>query len=211
VSRLSTKCAKSHNLIGLHGLLRRQLYFLYIHNRYDSWTGDETNTGPPITHRTTQTQNKRTQTSMPPVGFEADEQKKAVHSLDVSTTTLQIVTKFPISYRIRILTVSTSCLSSGTERLPLRLARRRQGALRTSTYTGATVVGRATHMRALFGTICSVPCSQCNRYLSSHNTNDTNLEILIKIKTELQLERRHIATFLHSEVSLSKVCWPVSG
>jgi hypothetical protein len=34
------------------------------------WTGDQPITRPLPTHRTTQTQNKRTQTSMPQVGFE---------------------------------------------------------------------------------------------------------------------------------------------
>jgi hypothetical protein len=33
------------------------------------WTGDQTVASPLPTHRTTQTQNKRTQTSMPSVGF----------------------------------------------------------------------------------------------------------------------------------------------
>jgi hypothetical protein len=34
------------------------------------WTGDQPAARPLPTHRTTQTQNKRTQTSMPRVGFE---------------------------------------------------------------------------------------------------------------------------------------------
>jgi hypothetical protein len=33
------------------------------------WTGDQADARPLPTHRTTQTQNKRTQTSMPRVGF----------------------------------------------------------------------------------------------------------------------------------------------
>jgi hypothetical protein len=47
------------------------------------WTGDEPVARPLYTHRTTQTQNKRTQTSMPWVGLEptipASERAKTVH------------------------------------------------------------------------------------------------------------------------------------
>jgi hypothetical protein len=50
------------------------------------WTGDQLVTRPLPTHRTTQRQNKRTQTSMFPVGFEPTtsmfERAKAVHVLD---------------------------------------------------------------------------------------------------------------------------------
>jgi hypothetical protein len=50
------------------------------------WTGDQPVVRPLPTHRTTQTENKRTQTSMPWVGFEptipAFEQAKTVHALD---------------------------------------------------------------------------------------------------------------------------------
>jgi hypothetical protein len=50
------------------------------------WTGDQTVARPLPVHRTTQTQNKCTQTSMPPVEFEptipASEQTKTVHALD---------------------------------------------------------------------------------------------------------------------------------
>jgi hypothetical protein len=49
-----------------------------------SWTGDQPVARPLPAHRTTQTQNKRTQTSMPQVGFEptisAFEREKAVHA-----------------------------------------------------------------------------------------------------------------------------------
>jgi hypothetical protein len=41
-----------------------------IHSRLDLWTGDQPAARPLRTHRATQTQNKRTQTSIPPVGFE---------------------------------------------------------------------------------------------------------------------------------------------
>jgi hypothetical protein len=54
------------------------------------WTGDLTVTRPQPTHRTAQTQNKRTQTSMPRVGFEPTiavfERAKTVHSLDRAAT-----------------------------------------------------------------------------------------------------------------------------
>jgi hypothetical protein len=50
------------------------------------WTGDQPVAMPLPTHRTTQTQNKRTQTSMPWVGFEptipAFERAKTFHALD---------------------------------------------------------------------------------------------------------------------------------
>jgi hypothetical protein len=50
------------------------------------WTGDQPITRPLSTHRATQTQNKHTQTSMPPVGFEPMisvlEQATTVHALD---------------------------------------------------------------------------------------------------------------------------------
>jgi hypothetical protein len=46
-----------------------QFLNLYIVGR-TPWTGDQPVSRPLSTHRTTQTQNKRTQTSMPLVGFE---------------------------------------------------------------------------------------------------------------------------------------------
>jgi hypothetical protein len=50
------------------------------------WTGDQPVARPLPAHRTTQTQNKRTQTSMPRVGFEPTtpvfERPKKVHALD---------------------------------------------------------------------------------------------------------------------------------
>jgi hypothetical protein len=50
------------------------------------WTGDQPVAKPLPTHRTTQTQNKRTHTSMPQVGFEPTipvfELTETVHSLD---------------------------------------------------------------------------------------------------------------------------------
>jgi hypothetical protein len=50
------------------------------------WTGDQPVSRPLPTHRTTHTQNKRIQTSMPLVGFELTtpvfERAKTVHALD---------------------------------------------------------------------------------------------------------------------------------
>jgi hypothetical protein len=50
------------------------------------WTGQQAVTRPLSTHRTTQTQNKRTQTSMPWLGFEptisAFQREKTVHAID---------------------------------------------------------------------------------------------------------------------------------
>jgi hypothetical protein len=56
------------------------------------WTGDQPVAKPLPRHRTTQTQNKRTQTSMPRVGFEpttpAFERAKTVHALDREVTVI---------------------------------------------------------------------------------------------------------------------------
>jgi hypothetical protein len=54
------------------------------------WTGDQPVARPLPTHTTAQTQNKRTQTSMPLVGFEPTipvfERAKTVHALDSAAT-----------------------------------------------------------------------------------------------------------------------------
>jgi hypothetical protein len=54
------------------------------------WTGYQPVARPQPTHRTTQTQNKRTQTSMPRVGFEptTPERAKTVHALDRAVTVI---------------------------------------------------------------------------------------------------------------------------
>jgi hypothetical protein len=56
------------------------------------WMGDQPLARPLPTHRTTQTQNKRTQTSMPRVVFEPTipvfERAKIVHALDRATTVI---------------------------------------------------------------------------------------------------------------------------
>jgi hypothetical protein len=57
-----------------------------------SLCGSKAVTRPLPTYRTTQTQNKRTQTSMPREGFEptapVSERAKAVHALDCAATVL---------------------------------------------------------------------------------------------------------------------------
>jgi hypothetical protein len=56
------------------------------------WTGEQPVAMPLPTHRTTQTENKRTQTSMPLVGFEptipAFERAKAIHAVDHAATVI---------------------------------------------------------------------------------------------------------------------------
>jgi hypothetical protein len=56
------------------------------------WTGDQPVARPLPTHRTTQTQNKRTQTSMPRVGFEPTnpvfERAKMVHVSEHAATVI---------------------------------------------------------------------------------------------------------------------------
>jgi hypothetical protein len=63
------------------------------------WTADQPVARPLPTHGTAQTQNKRTQTSMPQVGFEPTipmfERAKTVHALDRAVTV--------IGYKNRIL------------------------------------------------------------------------------------------------------------
>jgi hypothetical protein len=60
------------------------------------WAGDQPVARPLPTHRTIQTQNKRTQTSTPRVGLEPTipvfEQAKAVHALDRAATAIGTTT-----------------------------------------------------------------------------------------------------------------------
>jgi hypothetical protein len=60
--------------------------------------GDQPVARPLPTHKTTQTQNKRTQTSMLRVGFEATtqafEREKTVHALDRAATVIGSVYKY---------------------------------------------------------------------------------------------------------------------
>jgi hypothetical protein len=63
-----------------------------IHSRWDSLDGDQPVARPLPTHRTTQTQNKRIQTSKPQVAFEpmtpVFERAKTVHALDRAATVI---------------------------------------------------------------------------------------------------------------------------
>jgi hypothetical protein len=56
------------------------------------WTGDQPVARPLPTHRTSKTENKRTETSMPRVGFEPTtpmfERAKTVHALDRAATAI---------------------------------------------------------------------------------------------------------------------------
>jgi hypothetical protein len=64
------------------------------------WTGDQPVTMPVLTHRTTQTQNKRTHTAMPWEGFEStipvSERSKTVHSLDRAAIVIGSLNKLQI-------------------------------------------------------------------------------------------------------------------
>jgi hypothetical protein len=67
------------------------LQFIYLYTvGWTPWTGDQPVARPLPTHRTTQTQNKRTQTSMPRVGVEPTvpvmERAKTVHASDRAAT-----------------------------------------------------------------------------------------------------------------------------
>jgi hypothetical protein len=70
---------------------------LYVDGRAP-WMSDQPVARPLPTHRTTQTQNKRTQTSMPWVGFEhtipAFERAKTVHALDRAAIRNNCFSKF---------------------------------------------------------------------------------------------------------------------
>jgi hypothetical protein len=65
---------------------------LFYTNGRTPWTGDQPVARPLPTHRTTQAQNKRTQTPMPQMGFEPTmpvfEWAKTVHALDRAATVI---------------------------------------------------------------------------------------------------------------------------
>jgi hypothetical protein len=80
--------------------------FLMIHTEGRTpWTGDQSIARPLPTHRTTQTQNKRTQTTMPRVEFEPTipvfEQAKTVHAFDRAATVIGRY-MYTRTYRIKI-------------------------------------------------------------------------------------------------------------
>jgi hypothetical protein len=80
-------------LLGLVSLLQFRNFF-YIDGR-TPWTSDQPVARPLPTNRTTQSQNKSTQTSMPWVGFEpkipAFEQAKIVHASDRTATVISLL------------------------------------------------------------------------------------------------------------------------
>jgi hypothetical protein len=78
----------------LLGLGRFFGFFIFYKVDRTPWTGDQSVARPLPVHRTTQTQNKRTQTSMPRVGFERTipvfERAKTVHALDRVATGISL-------------------------------------------------------------------------------------------------------------------------
>jgi hypothetical protein len=73
------------------------------------WTGDQPVARPLPTHRTTQTQDKRTQTSMPRLGFEPTnpvfKRAKTVHALHRAATVIGLL--------LRLMTENTGVQRSG--------------------------------------------------------------------------------------------------
>jgi hypothetical protein len=65
---LSNQCI--YGSIALVDLGRLFSFLIYTPDGRTPWTGDQAVARPLPTHRTTQTQNKRTRISMPRVGFE---------------------------------------------------------------------------------------------------------------------------------------------
>jgi hypothetical protein len=94
------------------------------------WAGDQAVAGPLPTHRATETQNKRTQTSMPRVGFEPTipvlEQTKTVQALDCAAkviglclilyNTIQRLTNVIVVTLLNIIIYNTNVLMN---RMPL--------------------------------------------------------------------------------------------
>jgi hypothetical protein len=64
--------------------------------------GDQPDAKPLLTHRTTQKQNKRTQTSIPRVGFEPTtpefKREKTVHVLDRAATVIRGSSNSPLCF-----------------------------------------------------------------------------------------------------------------
>jgi hypothetical protein len=81
------------SICGSTALVDLGRFIMYlIHRGWTPLTGDQPLTRPLTTHRTTQPQNKLTQTSMPQVGFEptipAFERAKTVHTLERAATAM---------------------------------------------------------------------------------------------------------------------------
>jgi hypothetical protein len=85
------------------GLFFSFLFFSYTLGR-TPWTGDQPVARPLPTHRTTQTQNKCTQTSMPRVGLEptipAFERAKTVHASDRAATVLSAGSSISLNFTL---------------------------------------------------------------------------------------------------------------
>jgi hypothetical protein len=79
------------------------------------WTGDRPVARPLPTHRTTQTQNKRTQTSIPWVRFELTipmfERAKKVHALDRAVTVIGLIFSF---FQVQIKSITNILLRGHT-------------------------------------------------------------------------------------------------
>jgi hypothetical protein len=110
LSGLKVNCSLQRTIFGMEKVMKRcdintlsmalqpfgpwplfQFLNLYTVGR-TPWTGHHPFARPLPTHRTTQTQNKRTQTSIPWVGFEPTisvfERAKTVHALDCTATVI---------------------------------------------------------------------------------------------------------------------------
>jgi hypothetical protein len=86
--------------VGLWPLL--QFRNLFYTDDKTNWTSDQPVARQLPTHRTTQTENKRTQTSMPGVGFEptipASEQAKTVHASDRAAAVIGLICHTSINF-----------------------------------------------------------------------------------------------------------------
>jgi hypothetical protein len=89
-------------------------FFIFYTVGRTPWTEDQAFARPLPSHRTAQLQNKRTQTSMPQVGFEPTipvfERAKTVHVLDRAATSVGRLTKPTAKYVSLTLCAYTSVL-----------------------------------------------------------------------------------------------------
>jgi hypothetical protein len=100
-----------------------QFHNLFYTDGRTPWTSDQPVARPLPTHRTTQTQNKRTWTSMPWVGFEptilASKRAKRAHALDRAATVIGPSIYLPIhnSQAYSLLTLQKNSICSRKELL----------------------------------------------------------------------------------------------